>query len=254
MKDSTTKSKAAIFFKKLFIIFFWLLVWQIAHVIVGRDLYIPSPLNVINRLFVLLGEEHFWKTIYYSLYRVILGLFLSILLGSLLGILAGLNKVFFELLNPMMKAIKATPVISFIIVALIWFSSHNVPIFICFLMCFPLIWTNTVTGINNVDRKLIEMANVYGLTTTSKIKNIYIPSIKPYFTASIIMALGLSWKVSVAAEVLSHPRHGIGSNLHSAKAYLDTELLFAWTLVVIGLSFIFEGIFSSLIKKEGAAK
>ena len=70
----------------------------------------------------------------------------------------------------------------------------------------------------------------------------------PYFTAACITCLGLGWKVTVAAEVLSHPKIAIGSNLHTAKAYLDSTELFAWTFVVILLSFIFEIVFSRIIK------
>jgi NitT/TauT family transport system permease protein len=118
-------------------------------------------------------------------------------------------------------------------------------------MCYPVIWTNLVTAIKGVDKKLLEMSKVYKVKKSVVFKKVYIPSVLPYFAAACITCLGLGWKVSVAAEVLSHPRNAIGSNLHSAKAYLDSTELFAWTFVVILLSFIFEIVFSKMIKTPG---
>lgn len=191
----------------------------------------------------------FWKSVAYSIYRVMAGLILSILLGVGIGIISSMNDYVYDLINPLMTAIKSTPVLSFIIIALIWFSSSNVPIFICFLMCFPVIWLNVVTGIRNVDEKLLEMAKVYRVRKSTVLRKIYLPSIMPYFSAASITCLGLGWKVSVAAEVLSHPKNAIGSHLYSAKVYLDSSDLFAWTVVVILLSLLFESIFAQLIRR-----
>lgn len=178
------------------------------------------------------------------MYRVSLGLLLSVLMGVILGIIAGGSRLCLELLQPLVVAVKSTPVISFIIIALVWFSSSAAPVFICLLMCFPIIWTNTVTGIRSIDPKLLEMARVYRVSRLTIWQKIYLPSLLPYFTAATITSLGLGWKVSVAAEVLSHPKSAIGSQLYSAKIYLDASGLFAWTLVVIAISLVLEKLFA----------
>ena len=238
----------------MLVIIFWLGIWQILHGVVGREIYIPSPRNVFTTLLELVFLPHFWKSVGASIYRVLAGLFLSIFAGSFLGILAGLNKHIYDLIYPLVLVIKSTPVLSFIIIALIWFSSSSVPIFIGFLMCFPVIWTNVTTSMHQVDKNLLEMAKSYGVRKWGVYKNIYFPSIFPYFLAGCITCLGLSWKVTVAAEVLSHPRNSIGSNLYSAKVYLDSRELFAWTLVVILLSLFFERVFAKTIGKLNFTK
>lgn len=246
MKDSIIKGK---WIKHIGITAFWILMWQFAHLIIGRDVYVPSPFVVFQTLFELVQEKSFWVIVYHSMYRVALGLLLSLIFGIVLGVISGLNQMIYEVLNPLMVVIKSTPVISIIIIALIWFKSTNVPIFIGFLMCFPIVWTNVVTGIHHVDKKLLQMAKVYEVPKHRILKQIYWPSLTPYLTAAMITALGLGWKVSVAAEVLSHPRNAIGSELHSSKAYVDTPSLFAWTLVVILLSLLFEVVFVKFAKK-----
>ena len=249
MKDFIIKN-SLYFLKKLSIFVFWILIWQIAYLIIGRDIYVPSPFNVFLVLKDLIFLNRFWISVGASLSRVLLGLIASILIGLIFGVICGLNDFFYEILNPFVVAIKATPVMSFIIVAIIWFSSSGVPIFICFLMCFPIIWTSVVAGIKNVDSKLLEMSTIYNVSKIKILKGIYLPTVAPFFKAAVVTSLGLGWKVSVAAEVLSHPRNSIGSNLHSSKAYLDTPSLFAWTIVVITLSIIFEMVFSYLLKKS----
>ncbi|SNS58547.1 NitT/TauT family transport system permease protein [Anaerovirgula multivorans] len=248
MKDFTIKNKRKPL-NKVVIFIFWIVVWQMIYFMIQRDIYVPSPFSVFIRLKELIMLSVFWKSVAYSIYRVMAGLILSILLGVGIGIVSSMNDYVYDLINPLMTAIKSTPVLSFIIIALIWFSSSNVPIFICFLMCFPVIWLNVVTGIRNVDEKLLEMAKVYRVRKSTVLRKIYLPSIMPYFSAASITCLGLGWKVSVAAEVLSHPKNAIGSHLYSAKVYLDSSDLFAWTVVVILLSLLFESIFAQLIRK-----
>lgn len=224
------------------------------YLIVKRDIYLPSPYSVFLSLKELIFLTVFWKSIAFSILRVVVGLVLSILLGIAVAIATSMNSYLHDLIRPLMIAIKSTPVLSFIIIALIWFSSSNVPVFICFLMCFPVIWTNIITGIQQVDRKLLEMAKSFGVKKRSVLKKIYLPSILPYFSAACVTCLGLGWKVNVAAEVLSHPRNAIGSHLYSAKVYLDSSGLFAWTLVVILLSLLFEILFARMMQRKPVKK
>lgn len=242
-------------FYKIFSLFFWIMVWEIIALIINKEIYLPSPFKAVFVLFQLIRTNIFWKTVLNTFSRVLLGFLLSTLVGGLTGILCGLNKFFKELFHPLIVSIKSTPVMSFIIIALIWFKSDNVPIFICFLMCYPIIWTSVVEGMKQVDNKLLEMAYLYEVRKIYILKNIYFPSVFPYLVTGMITALGLGWKVTVAAEVLSNPKLSIGSNLYNAKVYLESEILFAWTIVVILLSLIFEylvkfSLGKSLFKKE----
>lgn len=249
MTSSTTKDKKLL--KKLLVFIFWLGIWQILYLIIRRDIYVPSPYSVFIKLRMLIFVSYFWESVLFSIFRVVVGILISIVIGLITAVISSVSTIAHDIIKPMMTAIKSTPVLSFIIIALLWFSSSNVPIFICFLMCFPVIWTNVLTGIENVDKKLLEMGKIYNVKKVFIIKKIYLPSVLPYFSAACITCLGLGWKVSVAAEVLSHPKKSIGSNLYSAKVYLDSAELFAWTLVVILLSIVFEMLFARLVKGRG---
>lgn len=234
---------------RAWVIVFWILVWEMASLIINKEVYLPSPISTLKALMGLIVEVEFWNTVFMSVLRVIIGFTISCICGISIGIVCGLNRFFYELFNPLVITIKSTPVMSFIIIALIWFESSNVPIFVSFLMCFPIIWTNVVQGIRQVDGNLLQMAQIYNVKRSLVIKNIYIPSVIPYIYAGITTALGLGWKVTVAAEVLSSPKYSIGNHLYNAKVYLESPELFAWTGVVIILSFGFEYLFKSISKK-----
>jgi NitT/TauT family transport system permease protein len=143
-------------------------------------------------------------------------------------------------MHPWVTVIKATPVMSVIILAIIWFRTDTVPIFVTFLMIFPIIYGNVVAGIRNVDRHLLEMARIYKVKIYRIIGELYLPSILPYLLAGASTAIGITWKVIIASEILSQPKFAIGTNLMLGKIELATAQVVAWTVVAIIISFLFE--------------
>jgi NitT/TauT family transport system permease protein len=107
-------------------------------------------------------------------------------------------------------------------------------------MCFPIIWTSTVTAIKNTDKGLLQMCKIYKINGFRVLKSIYLYSSLPHLRSGMISTLGIGWKVTSAAEVLSLPKYAIGSQLYDSKVYLDINGLFAWTIIIIILSFLFE--------------
>ncbi|HSW36671.1 MAG TPA: ABC transporter permease subunit [Candidatus Limnocylindrales bacterium] len=227
-------------FVKMLILFAWLAVWQAFYSIIQNEILIPAPVDVLTRLGELLFIRSFWVSIFFTISRVFIGVFLAVAAGVVLGIASGLSKLFYDMLSPMVVAIKSTPIMSFIIVALVWFGSNNVPIFICFLIAFPIVWTNIQEGIQSVDKKLLEMATLYRVPKLKILMNVYLPEIYPFFISGFLTIIGLGWKATVTAEVLSHPMHALGSRLYDARIAINSIDLFALTLSIIGISLLIE--------------
>lgn len=142
---------------------------------------------------------------------------------------------------------KTVPVASFVILALIWFGSRNLSVFIALVMVFPVIYTNVLAGVRAADRELAEMARVFRIPLLRRIRCITLPQVAPYFRAGCALGLGLCWKAGVAAEVIGMPVPSIGERLQQAKVYLDTPELFAWTLVIVLISVGFEKLFMAAL-------
>jgi NitT/TauT family transport system permease protein len=237
---------------KLWSLIFWLAIWQLVSVYLNKEILLVSPIKVIIRLCELSITALFWKSILFSLLRISAGFFLATLIGVVLSLLSAKFKLISELLAPIMLAIKSVPVVSFIILALIWFSSKNLAVLISFMMVLPIIYTNTLVGINNLDKELNEMAKVFKIPPVRRIRYIEAPQIMPFFYSGCEIALGLCWKSGIAAEVIGIPKGSIGERLQQAKVYLDTPDLFAWTVVIVLLSFLFERLILTILK--GASK
>ena len=152
-----------------------------------------------------------------------------------------------ELFEPLIKVIKSTPVASFIIIALIWVGSANLSVLISFLMVVPVIYTNTLRGLCEIDTKLLEMSHVFRVSWLKRARYIYIPEV-PYFISAVSVGLGFCWKSGVAARSNWLTKEFIGEALYEAKIYLMTKELFAWTIVIILISVLFERIIMALLK------
>lgn len=228
--------------KKILPIVFWILLWQAVSMYIAQDLILVSPCAVGLRLLELVQEVSFWKSILFSASRILGGFFLAAMMGILAAITAARFAWCRALLDPMMAAIKATPVASFIILALFWFSSEWLSVLIAFLMVFPLVYANILQGIFCIDLQLLEMGQVFAFSLYQKIRYLYAPQVFPYLRAAFAAGLGMCWKAGTAAEVIGIPDGSIGERLQEAKIYLQMPDLFAWTVVIIAVSVCVEKI------------
>lgn len=245
-KRRCPQGKSGIWGQRLLTAILWVAIWEGAYLLIGRDVYFPSPLSVIQNFFNLIIDKAAWSTIGSSVYRTLFALAASALLGIFLGIACGLNSTLHDIVNPLMVILKSTPVVSVIIIAMIWFRSTDVPIFAGVLMCLPIIFTGTVAGIRNTDPKLIEMCRFYRVKRSDMLRSLYFRSSIPYINASVMSSIGICWKAVAAAEVLSMPKYSVGAHLYFAKTALDPAMLFAWTLIIILLSYVFETLYAKV--------
>ena len=222
---------------------FWLLVWEIASLAIGEELFLPSPTSVVFRLVSLIPEAEFWTSILFTLERILVGFLLALLSASVASGLSYRFRIVEILLDPAIRIIRATPVASIVILVLVWVRSRNLSVVISFLMVFPIIYTNILEGLKSTDKDLLEAAAVYRIKGLKKLRYIYIPSLSSYIQSAISISLGLAWKSGIAAEVIGLPDGSIGERVYEAKIYLSTPDLFAWTIVIIILAFLFEHFF-----------
>lgn len=236
-------------FRKYLIWLFWIGVWQAANMLIHNSIIFVGPLDMVSALIGLVRNSSFWTTVFYSFSRISIGFLGAFVLSILLGSLAYMFPLVKELLEPLILLIKSVPVASFIILALIWIGSRNLSVFTAFLVVVPMIYVNTLSGLEHTDKRLLEMARVFRMPLWKQVRYIYIPALMPYLISGCKSALGMSWKSGVAAEVIGIPDGSIGEQLYYSKLYLDTEGLFAWTFVIIIISALFERIFLYLLQK-----
>ncbi len=219
---------------------FWMAVWYICALALNRALVLPTPLAVAQKLVELLPTADFWLACLGSVLRIFIGLLFGIFAGVTLACLCAVNSLINAVFSPLVAVIKATPVASIIILMLYVMQKSAVPMVAALLMVIPIVFGNVKKGILSVPAELREVAEVYGFGARKRMRFLVLPSVLPYFSAACRSALGLAWKAGIAAEVICYPKHSIGMNLNNAKLYLESEELYAWTIVVIVISVLIE--------------
>ncbi len=221
----------------------WLISWLAAS-----PLLLPSPPDVFAGFIKILRSPDFFPALLATLLRGLAAFFFSLVLGTVAGVASGLSGALSTFLKPLLVTVRSTPVIAIILLGLIWFDTGTVPVFIGFLVMFPIITTNVAEGIKSVDPGLIQMATLFNVKRGRILTGVYFPAIAPFFLSGSASAMGIGWKAVIACEVLSQPHFAIGTGMQNAQTYLLVSEVLAWTLVAIFLGFLFEALLGRLEK------
>ena len=237
------------FARKAAIIAFWLVVWEVLDRVVDNRLVLAGPIRTLQALADQVVMPNFWMIVGASFGRIALGFLLSFVVGFLLALMACRVRLFRDFIDPIISLLRTIPVASFIILLLIWVGNQALTVFLAFFIVLPLIYTNMVTGFESVDKQMLEMARVYGLSRWRTFLYVYRPAFMPFLLSSTKISLGMTWKSGIMAEVLATPKPSIGKEMAAARTFLDTPDLLAWTVVVMVASVLFEKAFMALLKR-----
>ena len=225
------------------------LAWFIIARIIHAELILPSPEKVFGSAFNLIKSRAFWCAFAYTFLRVIVSFAISVVLGTLIGVACGLSSFTRDFFELPLAIIRATPVVAFILIALFWFKSGTVPVFVCVLMTLPIMTTAVANGFSKSDEKLLCMAKVFNFSRSQIFRYIQLPSLVPFFLNGMVSSFGLSWKVVAAGEVLSLPKYAAGTMLQKAQVHLETSTVMAVAILLVVVSFLLERLFMLAVKK-----
>ena len=233
----------------IFSFLFIVIMWQILSLIIHAELILPSPKNVFITVLKIIQNQSFWIHFLHTFQRIIISFIISIFFGTILGICCGLNPYVNQFFKLPISILRATPIVAFILIALFWFNSSTIPIFVSVVMTLPLISTSVVSGFENTEEKILQMAKIYNFTFFQKLMYIKFHYVFPYFLSGISSAFGLTWKVVVAGEIISLPKKAVGTIMSQAQVHLETQQVIAYTIILVLISFSLETIFGFVIKK-----
>ena len=229
---------------------FWLIIWQIASVVINDDLklFLPSPVAVFKKFGELCTTSFFYSSMLASILRILIGFILGSVVGVIFGVLTSEISLFDVIFSPAFKIIRAVPVVSFIILAYLFIDVDNLPIFIAFLMVVPLVWQTTHDSLKVAVPKLCEMGKVFGLNRLQILLKIKIPAVSNEIISVTVSGLGFAWKSGIAAEVLCNPAVSLGKSISRAKGNISYDEVYAITITIVILSIIVEILFKHLCK------
>lgn len=235
--------------KKTGVIVFWLLMWELLDRIVDNRLLLAGPIRTLQALFEQLVKPNFWAICGATFGRIALGFLLALGIGFALALICYKSKGVRRFVDPIISLLKTIPMASFVILLLIWVGTQALTVYLAFLIVVPIIYTNVLTGFESASTQMLEMARVFNLSKWRTFMYIYRPAFMPFLYSSSKLSLGMSWKAGVMAEVLAVPALSIGKEMYTARTFLDTPGLLAWTVVVMLLSMLFEKIVLWALRK-----
>lgn len=226
--------------KKISIFIMWLIIWQTVVLLIDNDILAAGPVDVGKALGRLLTTREFYQICLASMGRILAGFFLAFASGILVGGLSYAFPLADELFKPVLSMMKSIPVASFVVLLLIWQGSENLSVWVSFFVVFPNACISMKSGLKAVDIRLLEMADIFRIHGWKRLLYIYRPTLILFLLSSMEICVGMAFKSGVAAEVIGVPDFSIGERIYISKIYLDTPGLFAWTIVLIILSFCVE--------------
>ena len=240
-------------FSILISVFVWLGLWELFAALIDLEFLFPGAIKTVKTLSSLIITLNFWKTILFSMLRILLGLIIGVAMGIALAIIYQLTPFLRRFISIGMTVIKSTPVASIILV--LWVAikngSQRLPIVIALLMVMPIIWQNLCDGFSAIDKNLSEVCDVFEFSRKKRIKLLVLPTLQKYFTPAFLTSIGLAWKSGIAAEIISYTKNSIGKNILDSKNVFDGDVMLAWTLTVVLLSLVLEYSVKALIRRYG---
>ncbi len=227
----------------------WIVIWQLVAIIVHNTILLAGPIDTIKSLASLTGTADFWASVRETATRILAGFLIGSCLGIIFAYAAYKEPFIGDFLKPLVVTLKSVPVASFVILLLIWFGNAGISTVICSMVVFPILYMNTLEGLKSTDVRLLEMAKVFRMPGDRAVRYIYLPQLRPFWKSAFKLAIGMSFKSGIAAEVIGQPLHTIGNGLYLSKVYLETGELFAWTIVVVLIAFVCEKVLGFVIDR-----
>ena len=220
--------------------------WQLLSWQMAQPQLIPSFPDLVRALLRLVYTPGFLVSIGTTCLRACVGLLLSLAAASITAFLLNRSEGIRLLFMPWLSLLRSVPVISFILLALIFLNPEMIPLLIAFLTMYPLLTENLLKGLMNRRDSWKMLARQFHLNAWNRLFQINYPQLKPYLFSGLASAVGFGWRAIIMGEVLSQCVDGIGKRMKEAQVFIDVPELIAWTLVAIVLSWLTDKFISRL--------
>ena len=220
--------------------------WQLLSWQMAQPQLIPSFPDLIRALLRLVYSPGFLVSIGTTCLRACVGLLLSLAAASITAFLLNRSEAIRFLFMPWLSLLRSVPVISFILLALIFLNPEMIPLLIAFLTMYPLLTENLLKGLMNRRDSWKILARQFHLNAWNRLFQINYPQLRPYLFSGLASAVGFGWRAIIMGEVLSQCVDGIGKRMKEAQVFIDVPELIAWTLVAIVLSWLTDKLISRL--------
>jgi NitT/TauT family transport system permease protein len=142
-------------------------------------------------------------------------------------------------LFPYAVILQVTPVVAIAPLIIIWANDTTLALVLCaWIVAFFPIVSNTMTGLNSIDRNLLDLFRLYGANRWQMLWRLRFPAALPFFLAGLRISGGLALVGAVVAEFVAGSggaETGLAFRILEAGYRLQIPRLFA-ALVLLGMT------------------
>ncbi len=195
----------------------------------------PSLVLIVEALGRMIGNGSIFLHVFYTLYRILIGLGLAALVGVPIGLLMGRFGWAERFVVPVVSVLSPIPSLAWVPLFILWFGLGDAAAIalVLYAATFPLI-LNTWTGVRSVNRLWIRAAQAMGADVRSLFWKVVLPGSLPFVIAGVRQAFARSWIAVVGGEMIAATNWGLGWVIFDSKEYLNADIMLA-TLGVIGV-------------------
>lgn len=201
-------------------------------------LVLPAPSVIWDSLWNGLRSGYFWPHLIHTSTELVLGLALGCFAGLLGGIVLGESAFLRRLLFPYVLVSQVVPKLALAPLFIVWFGfGMTSTVVITALICFFPLMENTLTGLQQVEPRKLELFRMLGATRLQTLWRLKIPSGLPVILAGFRVAVVLALVGAVVGEFIGGSK-GLGALIIASQGMMDTPLMFAVLLLITVLGLV----------------
>ncbi|CAN7395479.1 ABC transporter permease [Pseudomonas sp. GL-B-26] len=208
----------------------------------------PAPSEIALTLRDL-AEGALWKHISASLLRVLLGFAIGAGLALVFAAWVGLSREAEAWLEPTFAGLRSIPSLAWVPLLLLWLGiDETSKIVLIAIGAFFPVYLNGVAAIRDIDRKLVEVGQMYGFSRPRLVRRILLPAALPGLFTGLRSGMSLAWMFLVAAELIAATK-GLGYLLSDGRETSRPDIVLAAIIVLALLGKLSDGILAGLEKR-----
>lgn len=213
--------------------------WQLASAVglLSPD-KLAAPSTIASTAWDLTRDGQLPDALVVSLRRVALGLALGVGIGLALGAVSGLSRWGEGLLDPLVQMLRTLPFLGLVPLFILWFGIGESPkiALVTLGAAFP-VYLNAHAAIRGTDPKLLEVAQVLGLSRAERLRHVILPAVAPQTLVGLRQSLGIAWLSVIVAEQINADS-GLGYLINDARDFLRTDVIVVGLLVYAALGLL----------------
>ncbi|MFA9373128.1 MAG: ABC transporter permease [Poseidonibacter sp.] len=225
------------------------IIWQALAILINSDVF-PTAINVFRSLYEHTFHGELLEHLAITLYRVLIAFSVAMIIGVFFGILMGIYKKVDSFFDTLLVIGLNIPALVTIIICYIWFGLTDFALLLAVIINkVPMVIVTIREGARAMDKKYIQIAQIYNISKMQRIKQIYLPQIYPYLMASARTGLSLIWKIVLVVELLGRSS-GMGFQLSMFFQFFDITSILAYSTAFIIVILIIESYILRPLEKK----